>query len=105
MTGIGERSATDRVIEAAGGSEVLERLAGLPGTDLTTLLLAVTRRRAALLTPAGVLRRYGADRFSAPAALPFDRLRRTEDRLGIEAAATLGPSACPDSDGRRRSPK
>lgn len=81
MTGMGERSATDRVVEAAGGTDAVDRLVGLPGADLTTLLLEVTRRRAALLRPADVLRRFTSDRFTAPAALPFDRLRATEDRL------------------------
>jgi hypothetical protein len=81
MMGMGDRSATERVVEAAGGTDAVDRLVGLPGADLTTLLLEVTRRRAARLTPADVLRRFTSDRFTAPAALPFDRLRATEDRL------------------------
>jgi hypothetical protein len=81
MVSMSEQTALDRVVRAAGGADVLDRLAGLPGADLITLLLGVMRRRAGQLAPADVLRRYREDRFVAPAAVPFDRLRATEDRL------------------------
>lgn len=75
-------SALDRVLRRAGGPEVLDVLAErLSGADLTTLLLEVTRRRARALSPADVLRRYGHDRFVAPAPIPFRRLRRAEDAV------------------------
>ncbi|HEX3650287.1 MAG TPA: hypothetical protein VHV49_17810 [Pseudonocardiaceae bacterium] len=74
-------TATDRVVREAGGDEVVDRLVGLSGADLTTLLLRVMRLRADRLTPADVARRYRSDRFVAPASVPFQLLRRTEDRL------------------------
>ncbi|GAA3600656.1 hypothetical protein GCM10022419_101020 [Nonomuraea rosea] len=75
-------SALDRVLRQAGGPEILDVLAErLPGADLTTLLLEVMRRRAQALSPADVLRRYGHDRFVAPAQVPFKRLRRAEDAV------------------------
>ncbi|HEX3787435.1 MAG TPA: hypothetical protein VHW44_06205 [Pseudonocardiaceae bacterium] len=73
--------ALRRVLRAVGGPAVADRLAALPGADLTTLLLAVSRRRAGALSAADVLRRYRTDRFVGPAALPFRRLRATEDAL------------------------
>jgi hypothetical protein len=36
---------------------------------------------SANVSPADLIRRYRADRFVAPSAVPFDRLRRTQDRL------------------------
>jgi hypothetical protein len=74
-------TATDRVVRAAGGEDVVDRLVGLSGADLTTLLLRVMRLRADRLTPADVVRRHRSDRFVAPAPVPFELLRRTEDRL------------------------
>ncbi len=74
-------SALNRVLRALGGSDALDRLAGLPGSDLTTLLLALMRRRASWLTGPDVLRQYRSDRFVAPASIPFDVLRAAEDRL------------------------
>jgi hypothetical protein len=75
-------AALGRVLREAGDPRVLDLLADrLSGADLTTLLLAVSRARAGRLTPPDVLRRYGSDRFTAPAAVPFTRLRRAEDAL------------------------
>lgn len=75
-------TALDRVRDAVGGSDVLDLLGRrLPGADLTTLLLEVLRLRAARRAPAEVLKRYREDRFVAPAAVPFHRLRRVEDAL------------------------
>jgi len=78
--------ALARVLRAIGGAEVVERLAGLSGSDFTSVMLAVARLRAARQTPASVLRRYRADRFVQPAAHSA-RLRRAEDLL----AASLPP--------------
>jgi hypothetical protein len=80
-------SALARVLAAIGGIEVVERLAGLSGSDFTTVMLEVARRRAASQTPATVLRRYRGDRFVQPAAAPWQRLRHAEDAL----AAHLPP--------------
>lgn len=75
-------TALRRVLAAAGGPAVLDTLAGgLPGADLTTLLLEVMRRRAAGLTAADVLRRYRSDRFVAPSATGFTALRHAEDAM------------------------
>lgn len=74
-------TATDRVVREAGGEDVVDRLVELSGADLTTLLLRVMRLRAERLRPADVLRRHRADRFTAPSPVPFELLRRTEDRL------------------------
>ena len=70
-----------RVVRQAGGAEVLDRLADLSGADLTTLLLRLMRVRTGRLTPAEVFRRYHEDRFVAPADVPYERLRATEDRM------------------------
>jgi hypothetical protein len=71
-----------RVLERAGGQELLDLLAdGLSGADLTTLLLELFRRRADRLSPAEVMRRYRGDRFVAPAPVSLVALRRAEDAL------------------------
>lgn len=57
---------------------------GLAGSDLTSLLLEVTRRRAHRVTPAEVMRRFSTDRFVRPGAVPFAAVRWAEDRM-IEA--------------------
>lgn len=74
--------ALRRVLRRLGGPAVLDGLAGgLSGSDLTTFLLEVFRRRASALTPADVLRRYRADRFVRPAPVSFAALRHAEDTL------------------------
>jgi hypothetical protein len=71
-----------RVLEQAGGADVLEALAErLAGADLTTLLLEVQRRRAGRLTPTSVLRSYERDRFVAPGTIDLRALREAEDLL------------------------
>ncbi|MEV7021786.1 hypothetical protein [Kitasatospora sp. NPDC093558] len=74
--------ALRRVLAEAGGPELLDLLAnGLSGTDLTTLLMEVFRRRADRLTPAEAMRHYRTDRFVTPAPTGFAQLRRAEDVL------------------------
>jgi hypothetical protein len=74
--------ALRRVLAQAGGPGLLDLLTDqLSGTDLTTLLLEVFRRRASRLTPAEVMRRYRTDRFVAPALTDITALRRAEDML------------------------
>lgn len=70
--------ALRRVADGVGGMEVVERLAGLPGSDFTTLMLEVARRRAARESPASVLRRYRTDRFCEPGSVPYRTLLRAE---------------------------
>ena len=73
-------AALHRVLRQTG-PRLLDTLVRLPGADLTTLLLEVMRRRVAALAPADVLRRYRADRFTAPGAVSFRTLRRIEDAV------------------------
>ena len=71
-----------RVLRAAGGHGLLELLGDrLTGSDLTTLLLEVLRRRAGRLRAADVMRQYERDRFVAPGPVPFERLRDVEQTL------------------------
>jgi hypothetical protein len=80
--------ALQRVLREAGDPALADKLAGLSGTALTTLLLEVLRRQASRLSAADVMRRYGTDRFVAPAAMDFAALRRAED--GMLAALPAG---------------
>ena len=73
--------AAARVLAAVGGPGVLDRLAELSGSDFTSLMLEVARRRAARETPATVVRRYRADRFVRPASSSWRELRRAEELL------------------------
>jgi hypothetical protein len=73
--------ALDRVGREIGGTEVIDRLAALSGSDFTTVMLEVVRRRAARETPATVLRRYQRDRFVRPGGTPWRSGRRAEDAL------------------------
>jgi len=82
------RPALERVLREAGDPALADRLAGLSGSSLTTLLLEVLWRQASRLTAADVMRRYGTDRFVAPSALDFAALRRAED--GMLAALPAG---------------
>jgi hypothetical protein len=70
-----------RLLPAIGGSDTIDRLAGLSGSDFTSVMLEVMRRRAARETPATVLRRYQRDRFVRPGSTPWRSLRRAEDLL------------------------
>jgi len=73
--------AAARVLAAVGDPGVLDRLAALSGSDFTSLMLEVARRRAARETPATVVRRYRADRFVCPASSSWQVLRRAEELL------------------------
>jgi hypothetical protein len=81
MTDTTDTTATDRVVRTAGGPAVLDRLVRIAGADLTTLLLRVLCLRTERLAPTDVFRQYREDRFVVPAAVPFERLRATEDAL------------------------
>jgi hypothetical protein len=80
----GERASSPalaRLLPRIGGSGVIDRLAGLSGSDFTSVMLEVMRRRAARETPASVLRRYQQDRFVRPGLASWASLRRAEDLL------------------------
>jgi hypothetical protein len=68
-----------RLDRAAGVDDIAGALERLAPTDLQSLLLEVYRRRAGVLTPKALLRRYEENRFVSPAAsnpselLEFDR--------------------------------
>jgi hypothetical protein len=76
-----EGGVLDRVTRGLGGMEAVDRLAALSGSDFTSLMLEVVRRRAARETPASVLRRYKHDRFVRPGGIPSRSGRRAEDVL------------------------
>jgi hypothetical protein len=73
--------ALGRVAREIGGMELVDRLAALSGSDFTTMMLEVVRRRAARETPATVLRRYQHDRFVRPGGASWRSARRAEDVL------------------------
>jgi hypothetical protein len=75
------RAAVARVAAAVGGTGIIDRLAALSGSDFTSLMLELARRRAASQTAAEIIRRYRSDRFARPAGTPWHDLRRTEDAL------------------------
>ncbi len=74
-------NALTRILRTLGGPAVLDDLSRLSGSDLTTVLLALMRRRAGALSGPDVLRRYLSDRFVGPSEVPFAVLRAAEDRL------------------------
>jgi hypothetical protein len=71
--------AVERIVREHGGHDLLAVLGQeLSGADFTALLLDVTRRRAAALSPADVLAAYERDRFVQPAAVDARRLLEIE---------------------------
>jgi hypothetical protein len=94
----------DRIERQAGVPGLAARLAGLPPTDLHSLLLEVARRRVATLEAPDVLRRYEAGRLVRPAPvdpsrldelqrLAFELLPAEFERLELSPVAPLGTSA------------
>src|ERR1700728_3885950 len=76
------RSALGRVVRRAGDPGAWHPPPpGAPGSDLTTLLLEVFRRRAGRVSAQDVLRQYERDRFVGLAGASFRSLRRVEDAL------------------------
>jgi hypothetical protein len=82
MDGVSDRPlhpAVERILREHGAHDLLALLGqGLSGADLTALLLEVTRRRAAAVSPADVLAAYERDRFVRPAAVDARRLLEAE---------------------------
>jgi hypothetical protein len=70
-----------RVLPRIGGMAAVERLAALSGSDFTSVMMEVARRRSASQTPASVLRRYEQDRFVRPGQVSARAIRRAEDML------------------------
>lgn len=71
----------ERVLRDIGDPDLVDTLAGLPGADLTTLLLHVMRRRADRASPADVMRQRAQDRFVLPSPIPLSDLHSTEQAL------------------------
>ncbi len=72
------------------GPGVIEEIAGLPGADITTLMLEIARRRAETVDAARVLRRYESDRFVRPGAIDIDVIHRVEAALFAELPDDFG---------------
>jgi hypothetical protein len=68
----------DRILGELGAPEIIDKLAALAGSDLTSLLLEVMRRRADDVTPQRVLARYVQDRFTTLPTVSHAALRRAE---------------------------
>jgi hypothetical protein len=76
------KSPVERILAKLGMPTLVEALsARLSGADLTSLLLEVMRRRAADVTAADLVQRYGSDRFVVAPAASFRSLRRAEEAL------------------------
>jgi hypothetical protein len=75
-------AALRRVLQKTGDPHILDVLTKeLAGTDLTTLLLEVMRRRSRSISPAELMRRYETSRFVAPATVPYPKIRTAEAEL------------------------
>jgi hypothetical protein len=85
-------------VERELGPDVLDRITGLRGADLTTLMLEIARRRTEAVTPSDVLRRYEGDRFVGIGPFAPSTIAGIEETLfgglpeGFEAV-TLSPVA------------
>lgn len=78
----------DWTTAGAGGEAALQQLTGLPGSVLTSFLLALAERRAGARGPADVLRQWERDSFTGLAAVDLRRLLRAELRL-LDAASAF----------------
>src|SRR3954468_14693524 len=76
------------VLAGLGEAKVLEALAALSGSELSSLLLELASRRSRSRTPADVLRQFERDPFTALAAGDARTLLRAELRL-LDAAAAF----------------
>jgi hypothetical protein len=63
------------------GPGAIEAIIGLQGSDVTTLMLEIARRRAEAVDAADVLRRYETDRFVRPGSIGIDVIHRVEAEL------------------------
>ena len=77
----------ERVVRDLGIGDIVEKLAAMPGADLTTLLLATMRLRAESIGPASVLERYQTDRFVRPG--PDFALLRDVESAFVEASGAF----------------
>jgi hypothetical protein len=63
------------------GPGAIEAIVGLPGSDVTTLMLEIARRGAEAVDAADVLRRYETDRFVRPGSIGIDVINRVDAEL------------------------
>lgn len=93
-----QHPAERRVSKALGDPEITHRLAGLPGADLTSFLLAVMRERAQHVRAPELLRQYRDRRFVMASVVPLRALKHVEDAFlsqlpDMWEAVTLSPLA------------
>jgi len=59
----------DRILEQIGDRELLNKLLSIPKSDLNSLLLKVNQIHASDISPAEIVKAFGANRFSAPSEI------------------------------------
>jgi len=103
MTAGAERAASERVWRHVAASPRAALEHGLSPADLQTLLLEVSRRRAAAVSPARLMRRWQQDRYVRPAASDPRLVSQLEARLwallpaefaGVELSPVAPFGAC-----------
>ena len=81
--------ALSRIAREISGQDPLELLSTrMTGSDFTTLMLEVFRRRSSVLKPIDVLHQYENDRFTKPAQLDALRLREMQ-LVALRAVASV----------------
>ncbi|WP_406076463.1 hypothetical protein [Micromonospora sp. NBC_00858] len=99
----GELTDAERRVWAAMPAGTRATLAGLPATDLRTLLLTVARDRATTVRPPDLVRRWREDRFVRPARADPRALAQVEARMwqllpadisGVELSPVVPMGTC-----------
>lgn len=71
--------AIKRILRKVDGHEILDALTSeISGSEFTTLMLEIVRRRTDALVPSSVLRQYQDDRFTRPSRLDSVRLHEMQ---------------------------
>lgn len=70
-----------RVLADLGIPDLVDQLAAIPGSDFTSLWLAIARARAEGLTHRDILRRYESDALFRPAFATSEGLRRATQKV------------------------
>jgi hypothetical protein len=73
------------------GPAAIDAIVELPGSDVTTLMLEIARRRAKAVDAADVLRRYETDRFVRPGTIGVAVIHRVEAELFVASPAGFEP--------------
>ncbi|WP_197701230.1 hypothetical protein [Micromonospora coriariae] len=99
----GDLTDAERRVWAAMPAGTRTALAGLPAADLRTMLLTVSRDRAATARPPDVIRRWREDRFVRPAGADPRALAQVEARMwqllpadvsGVELSPVVPVGTC-----------